>query len=1027
MKQIVCLGFLLTLIFSPFNSIKIAEAENTCSEIAGSTIFISEIAWAGSSQSAADEWLELTNNTQETVDLSNWIIEGAATGGGKITLPETSQISPNGGYLIANYSAENFNSILNSPPNYVTASLSLSNSGLSLTLKKSDGCLVDQAGDGGAPFFGGTSTTGTVSMIRFYSALDGTVQTSWIAAESSKGFDSGAPDLGTPGTIDTKAIEATEATPLDRARSPEAGEEGETTEVVEVMEVTGTSEVTTALAEAITNQETDEPANEPSPPKTNQDEVNNSAVEKTETENKVTTEVVSKFPIDEPITETAASEFATTEINQLEETDGGSSLSTNEIKESVSSEESISNEVIENNGETAPIAEQTMINESFESTSGISNNPSSKTASEQGKTIDSNEVTGAAGTSTETASEDEKITERSNSKNSVYKTTPISYSKGTLVINEFVSDPISGEKEWVEILNPYNTTIPLIGWKISEASGRKISLSDISLGLEQTSVAEFSSGALNNNGDTIILLDPNDNIIDQIQYGTEEIPAADDPNSVVRKNDGSYVITTVPTKGASNVVTMEIRPPPQPSPVVTTGEGDPFPSEIDDGSSASPTQTTTHSSNGEKGGASTANTEEVDSENKNLTAGSTTNLSLLRLSELYPNTDGSDETEEFIEVENFGVETINLLGIKFEDAAGNSWTAPNQIEIAPQTFLAISRNKFQFALNNSGSEIVRLYAADGNLLDEIQYENAPKKFSFARDDSAWRWNDQPSPNEPNAFSETVGSENSGVAESGGITIALERNDETKSFTRLSLMEARAVGNDNWVLVEGIVSVKPGTLGSQIFYLSDGESGIQIYKSDGNFPDLEIGDRLELSGTTSSNRDEPRIKIGKNDTVTILEENLPLSILDISLVDEKSAGLLARLTGIITEKSANQFTMENEAGLSEIKIKDGSDIGLTDLKPGTKIAVTGLVGQTEKNFYLLPRSPEDIILNQVSTAVIAATNEPTGKTIAAGRDQRRAIIIGGLVILAAAGYALRQKLKTKKTYEKDRKLSLVPTG
>jgi hypothetical protein len=64
------------------------------------TVVFSEIAWAGSSISSSDEWIELTNVSDTAVDLSNWKISGAGSSSSDKLLPEGSVIEPHSTYLI---------------------------------------------------------------------------------------------------------------------------------------------------------------------------------------------------------------------------------------------------------------------------------------------------------------------------------------------------------------------------------------------------------------------------------------------------------------------------------------------------------------------------------------------------------------------------------------------------------------------------------------------------------------------------------------------------------------------------------------------------------------------------------------------------------------------------------------------------------------------------------------------------------------------------------------------------------------
>jgi hypothetical protein len=858
MKQKICLLVIGVLLISSFSTTDTAEAENSCA----TPVFFSEIGWAGSSKGAADEWLELANAGETEFNLTGWIIEGAGTNNSALSLPEGVIISPRSTYLVANYSAESDKSSLATPPNYVNTAISLSNSTIHLILKDQNGCLIDEAGDGGAPFFGGTGTEGTVSMIRLEPIIQGALPTAWTASETSNGFDNSI-DLGTPGTISwvnvlSSSVEqiVEETIPLPE---PLPEDEGEAVEVIE--------------------------------------EVIPETTEPTVTEEIIETEIIPSAQ------------------EQPEEIEA------------------------EGEGELEEIIEEAELEE-------------------------------------------------------VSDQTVISYSVGELLINEFVSDPVSGEKEWVEVINPNNKNLSLVGWKVSDESGRTVPLPEVELGYGQVAVAEFSSSTLKNNGDKIKIIAPDETVIHEIEYGTASIPTTTDPYSVARGADDNFVVTETPTKGKMNIITTTV----------------------------TITKTTTCE-------VSVDEEDEVDEEVSSTEIIEETALPNIRLSELYPNTDGADATDEFIELENYGSETIDLFGLTLKDAAENDWSFTDHTELAAGKFLVISRTEYQFALNNSGSETVTLYSTGGTLLDQIQYENAPKKSTYARDGNIWRWTSIVTPNEPNRFSETVESEDNGLVRQASTDINNERVDASESTVSVTIAEARGLAKDTKVTVEGIVAVSPGIFGRQIFYLSDNVAGIQIYKSDGNFPELLVGDLVELGGTISSNRGEPRIKLNQTGEILVVAGETVLDITDRKIVTEAEAGQLIRLAGMVTEKSSDRFTMETSGGLSEIRIKENTGISLSELKPGSQITVTGIVGQSEENYFLLPRSVDDLVI-AVAVAAVESTvpTEPTGKQTAETANQKNAIYIGSAVIVGLIIYAVSKRRGHKtKSYEKTNKFSFAPTG
>ena len=158
------------------------------SAVRASSPFLSEIAWAGSSASLADEWVEIC--AAPGTDLSGWSIEGAA--GSPIVLPDGSAAPASGAFLVANYAADDPKSTLAAAPHLVTTAVSLSNSALALALRDATGVVVDTAGDGGAPEAGSNAAP--------KASMERVGITTWMTTSTSSGFDDGAAELGTPGS-----------------------------------------------------------------------------------------------------------------------------------------------------------------------------------------------------------------------------------------------------------------------------------------------------------------------------------------------------------------------------------------------------------------------------------------------------------------------------------------------------------------------------------------------------------------------------------------------------------------------------------------------------------------------------------------------------------------------------------------------------------------------------------------------------------------------------------------------------------
>lgn len=146
-------------------------------------------------------------------------------------------------------------------------------------------------------------------------------------------------------------------------------------------------------------------------------------------------------------------------------------------------------------------------------------------------------------------------------------------------INEFLPNPESGE-EWVELYNPTTSSLNLAdGTLCDDRTTSCVVITTNGTILAQDWATFFLNGShLNNDGDSIILKNPDGVIVDQITYGTSALKTPDKGQTVARKLDGAdtnsetdWIITTSLTPSASNVI---VEPPaPAPAPVNTGGGG----------------------------------------------------------------------------------------------------------------------------------------------------------------------------------------------------------------------------------------------------------------------------------------------------------------------------------------------------------------------------------------------------------------------------------------------------------------------
>lgn len=164
----------------------------TFAALSARSVIINEVAWAGTTSSLPnDEWIELYNATNATINITGWTLR-AADGTPSITLNGT---IPAGGYFLLE--RDDDNTVSDIPADQIYTG-DLSNSGEALTLRDGANQVIDTAnGNGGAWPKGSSSTYETMERVGTASESD----SSWVTNSSAKRNGknaNGGNILGTP-------------------------------------------------------------------------------------------------------------------------------------------------------------------------------------------------------------------------------------------------------------------------------------------------------------------------------------------------------------------------------------------------------------------------------------------------------------------------------------------------------------------------------------------------------------------------------------------------------------------------------------------------------------------------------------------------------------------------------------------------------------------------------------------------------------------------------------------------------------
>lgn len=121
-------------------------------------------------------------------------------------------------------------------------------------------------------------------------------------------------------------------------------------------------------------------------------------------------------------------------------------------------------------------------------------------------------------------------------------------------------------------------------------------------------------------------------------------------------------------------------------------------------------------------------------------------LPTLRITELLPNVEGSDDGKEFIELLNTGSEPVNTEGLLFElGVASLKRIALPAAIIEPGKYYYVSNDQLKFSLVNTTGQ-VKLLTAQGDVIDaSYAYENPKDDMAWALIDGVWQYSNQPTP------------------------------------------------------------------------------------------------------------------------------------------------------------------------------------------------------------------------------------------------------------------------------------------
>lgn len=321
---------------------------------------------------------------------------------------------------------------------------------------------------------------------------------------------------------------------------------------------------------------------------------------------------------------------------------------------------------------------------------------------------------------------------------------------------------------------------------------------------------------------------------------------------------------------------------------------------------------------------------------------------------------------EFVELYNPGKEIIDLSKYKLIKKT-KSGTTSNLVSakkfvglIPPQGYFLLSTPEFCSLISCDLPYSTSASLASGNSLilerNDKSTNNQEIKLDI-KNNQVWHYNSK--------------------ATEGNIVLHNLKNQKIN----ITLDSPISEKTSNNLIISGVVSVLPKTLGSQYFYIHNldknekGISGLQIYNYQKKFPDLKLGDYIKVSGILSTKEICPesiscpensnfyRLKTKEISDIQIISHHnfIPLPEIEkISNLKWNQIGQLKTISGKITQNKTKEIYLDDGESEMLIEIKEGTQISSKSLSENFSFTLTGILNYNNTQLKLTLINPDYIV-------------------------------------------------------------------
>jgi hypothetical protein len=190
------------------------------------------------------------------------------------------------------------------------------------------------------------------------------------------------------------------------------------------------------------------------------------------------------------------------------------------------------------------------------------------------------------------------------------------------------------------------------------------------------------------------------------------------------------------------------------------------------------------------------------------------------------------------------------------------------------------------------------------------------------------------------------------------------------YMDIALADVRALPLGTRVRFEARVTAPPGVLGEARAYVGDEVAGIALHLTGdgGGYPSLLEGDRVEVRGELDAYHGERVVRLAASSDVVWLESGAPVEPVHVQ-TGSVAAGTEGRLVSVRAPIARRQWPtlyLDDGSGEASVRVMDTPGISAQQGATGDMAVVTGVVGQWDGRWRLLPRWPQDLEIAVIAT-------------------------------------------------------------